>query len=179
MIDGAYLLEPKYQFDSRGGFARLFCGKELTDILGARNIVQINHSITRDVGAVRGMHFQHPPATEMKFVRCMSGRVFDVVVDIRQGSPTFLQWVGEELSAEDGRLMVVPEGCAHGFQVLEGDAELIYLHTASYQPEYEGGLRYDDPVLRIIWPLEVSEMSERDKSHALLPADFAGLKIKG
>ena len=145
--------------------------------MGDRRIVQINHSMTRSVGAVRGMHFQHPPHAEMKMVRCLKGRVWDVAVDLRHGSPTFLQWHAVELSPENALMMLIPEGCAHGFQVLEGDAELLYLHTSFYTPESEGGVRYDDPVIGIQWPLAVCDLSLRDQQHPLVNNEFQGLKI--
>ena len=176
-IAGAVVVESEPYTDHRGAFARLFCERTLTAVIGERHIVQINHSRTTAVGAVRGMHFQHPPHAEMKLVRCLRGRVWDVVVDLRVGSPTFLRWHAEELSVETSRMLVVPEGCAHGFQVLEADSELLYLHTTFYTPAAEGALRFDDPTLGIAWPLQVNDLSERDKNHALLTHDFAGLDV--
>lgn len=161
--------------DARGEFARLFCERELGAALGARRIVQINRSLTRAVGAVRGMHFQHAPHAEMKLVRCMRGRVFDVAVDLRAGSPTLLRWSGHELSAANGDMLVIPEGFAHGFQVLEPDSELLYLHTAAYEPAAEGGLSPEDPALAIRWPMPVAELSDRDRSHPPLSAGFRGI----
>jgi len=139
--------------------------------------VQINHSRTATVGAVRGLHFQNPPHAEMKLVRCLKGRVWDVAVDVRRDSPTFLCWHGEELIPADLRMMVIPEGFAHGFQVLEPDSELLYLHTASYAPGVERGLRYDDPALGIAWPLAATELSARDAKHPIIGADFRGLPL--
>ncbi|MGT2489673.1 dTDP-4-dehydrorhamnose 3,5-epimerase family protein [Cupriavidus basilensis] len=138
-------------------------------------MVQANHSRTCKVGALRGLHFQSPPHAEMKLVRCIRGRVWDVVLDLRAGSPTFLQWHGEELSAANARMLVIPEGCAHGFQVLEPESELLYLHTASYAPEAEGGVRYDDPAFGIRWPSPVAEVSARDVSHPILSTGFSGI----
>ena len=111
----------------------------------------------------------------MKLVRCLKGRVWDVAVDLRGGSPTFLQWHAEELSPENARMMVIPEGCAHGFQVLESDSELLYLHTAIYAPESEGGVPYDDPCLSISWPLPVADLSERDRRHPPINPEFIGI----
>lgn len=176
-IAGAAVVEGQPHTDHRGAFSRLFCGAALVDVIGDRHIVQVNHSCTCVVGAVRGMHFQHPPHAEMKLVRCIQGRVWDVLVDLRAGSPTFLQWHAEELSPDRSRMLVIPEGCAHGFQVLEPDSELLYLHTAFYTPESEGALRFDDPRLAINWPLQVADLSERDKNHALLTDDFAGFDV--
>ena len=176
-IAGAMVVEGQPHTDHRGAFSRLFCERELAEVVGDRHVVQINHSRTHAVGAVRGMHFQHPPHAEMKMVRCVRGRVWDVLVDLRAGSPTFLHWHAEELSPDTSRMLVIPEGCAHGFQVLEADSELLYLHTAFYTPASEGALRYDDPLLAIPWPLPVTDLSERDKTHALLSNNFIGLDV--
>jgi dTDP-4-dehydrorhamnose 3,5-epimerase len=163
--------------DSRGAFLRLFCAQELQPVLVDRQIAQINHSKTSHAGAVRGMHFQHPPHAEMKMVRCLRGLVWDVAVDLRAGSPTFLQWHAQKLAHDDAQMLVIPEGFAHGFQALEPDSELLYLHTAFYHPPSEGGLRYDDPRLGIAWPLRPQDLSPRDDSHPLLDADFTGVAI--
>lgn len=173
-IAGAVVLETDPVQDHRGAFARLYCARELQTVVGERQIVQINHSITRTVGAVRGMHFQRAPHAELKIVRCLHGRVFDVAVDLRAGSPTFLQWVSCELTPANRRALVVPEGCAHGFQVLEPDSELLYLHTAYYARESEGGIRHDEARVNVRWPLPASDLSERDRDHPLLTPDFAG-----
>lgn len=163
--------------DHRGLFARLFCQNELASVLGSRQIVQINLSRTLETGAVRGLHFQRAPHAEMKLVRCLRGRVFDVVLDLRPDSPTYLRWHAEELSGDNLKMMVVPEGCAHGFQVLEPASELLYLHTAFYTPDAEGGVRYDDPRLGIEWPLPVTDLSERDRSYPLISSDFTGIRL--
>lgn len=161
--------------DPRGAFSRLFCERELAEVIADRHIVQVNHSCTQARGAVRGMHYQRPPHAEMKLVRCIRGRVWDVAVDLRRGSPTFLQWHAEELTPGNGQMLVVPEGCAHGFQVLEPDSEMLYLHTAFYTPEAEGGLAYDDPRLAIAWPLPVTDLSEGDRRREPVTHDFPGL----
>jgi len=161
--------------DPRGSFLRLFCERELATVMGERHIVQINYSSTAVVGTVRGLHFQHPPRAEMKLVRCMKGRVLDVAVDLRAGSRTFLQWHGEELAPSSARMLVIPEGCAHGFQVLEANSELLYLHTAFHAPELEGGIRFDDPRLRISWPLPVTGLSDRDRLLPPLEHAFSGI----
>lgn len=161
--------------DHRGAFTRFFCAEELAPLLEDRQIVQINHSRTSAPGAIRGLHFQHAPHGEMKFVRCLKGRVLDVAVDLRQGSPSFLQHHAEELTPGNARMLVIPEGCAHGFQVLEEDSELLYLHTAFYKKDAEGGLRFDDPALGIRWPLPATDLSARDAAHPLLTPDFKGL----
>lgn len=176
-IAGAAIVEVQPYTDHRGAFSRLFCEAALADVIGDRHLVQINHSRTRTVGAVRGMHFQHPPHAEMKLVRCIRGRVWDVLVDLRAGSTTFMQWHAEELNPGSSSMLVIPEGCAHGFQVLEPDSELLYLHTAFYTPASEGALRFDDPRMAIKWPLQVTDISERDRAHALLTDDFVGLDV--
>lgn len=163
--------------DARGTFMRAFCAQELQPLLGHRQIAQINHSKTSHVGAVRGMHFQRPPHAEIKMIRCLRGRVWDVAVDLRAGSPTFLRWHAQELAQDDAQMYVIPEGFAHGFQALEPDSELLYLHTAFYHPPSEGGLRHDDPRLAITWPLPPQDLSARDQSHPLLDADFAGVAL--
>lgn len=163
--------------DARGAFVRLFCSDELQAVLQHRQIAQINHSRTSRVGAVRGMHFQYPPHAEMKMIRCLRGRVWDVAVDLRPTSSTFLRWHAEELAQGDARMLVIPEGFAHGFQVLEPDSELLYLHTAFYNPTSEGGLRYNDPRLGIAWPLPPLDLSPRDLSHPLLDNNFRGVAL--
>jgi dTDP-4-dehydrorhamnose 3,5-epimerase len=163
--------------DHRGAFARLFCERELAPVLAGRHIVQINHSRTTPPGAVRGMHFQKPPHAEMKLVRCLKGRVWDVAVDLRAGSPTFLQWHAEELTPGNARMMVIPEGFAHGFQALEAESELLYLHTAFYEPSAEGGVSALEPRLAIAWPRPLQDLSRRDESHAPLADDFSGIAV--
>lgn len=175
-IAGAFVVESESKPDHRGAFARLYCARELAPAMGDRQVVQINHSLTRAVGAVRGMHYQRSPHAEMKVVRCLKGRVFDVAVDLRRGSPTFLRWVSCELTPAASRAFVIPEGCAHGFQVLEPESELLYLHSASYEKGAEGAVRFDDPRVGIDWPLPPTDLSERDRCHALLTRDFAGLE---
>ena len=171
----AHIILPEPFADHRGKFARIFCHKELHRIGHIKPIVQVNHSLSFRKGAVRGMHFQYPPKAETKIVKCLHGSVFDVIIDLRQGSPTFLQWHGEVLSAENMRMVYIPEGFAHGFQTLEENAELLYLHTEFYSPEHEGAVRYDDPMINISWPLAISDISEKDQAHPLLPEDFKGI----
>jgi dTDP-4-dehydrorhamnose 3,5-epimerase len=171
------VVETELHNDERGFFTRLFCRDELSEVVGGRQIVQINQSKTRTVGAVRGMHFQHEPHAEMKLVRCIKGKVWDVAVDLRAGSATFLKWHAEELSAENAHMMVMPEGFAHGFQVLEENSELLYLHTAVYTPSAEGAVRPTDPRLLIAWPLAPQDLSDRDRNHPLLTSDFTGLVV--
>ena len=174
-IEGLVLVEAESRADERGHFTRLYCRDELGEVIGERHIVQINLSSTRAVGAVRGTHYQSQPHAETKLVRCIKGRVWDVAVDLRAGSPTFLRWHAEELSAENAHMMVIPEGFAHGFQVMEQDSELLYLHTAFYTPSAEGGFRPTDPALSIAWPLPPQDLSDRDLNHPLLTSEFTGL----
>jgi dTDP-4-dehydrorhamnose 3,5-epimerase len=149
----------------------------LEQVIGQRRIAQINSSLTHQVGALRGLHFQYAPHAEMKLVRCLQGRVWDVVVDLRAGSPTFLQWHAEELSQSNARMLVIPEGCAHGFQVLEENSEMLYLHTAFYTPSADGRVRYNDPLIKIKWPLKVTEISIPDRDQASLPSKYSGVLL--
>jgi dTDP-4-dehydrorhamnose 3,5-epimerase len=176
-ISGVFLIENIHVTDSRGQFSRFFCKEELSPVLEGKEIKQVNHSCTKSVGAIRGLHYQSPPCAEMKFMRCLKGKVWDVVVDLRVDSPTFLEWYSEELDPSSNLTIVIPEGCAHGFQVLHADSELLYMHTEFYSPEHEGGLRYDDPKLKISWPLQPVDISERDLVHPLINSDFLGIKI--
>ena len=176
-IAGLQLIQRKPMGDERGHLERLFCTRDLEPLIGDRGIVQINHTLTAKAGTVRGMHFQHPPYAEMKLVSCLRGKVFDVTVDLRKDSPTFLQWHREILSEEKHSTLCIPEGFAHGFQTLTEDCELIYLHTAAYAPDAEAGLNALDPRLAIAWPMPVLERSARDQQHANLTSDFSGLSL--
>lgn len=164
-ISGVLIVETVPYHDDRGSFYRAFCRHELALIIGDRSIEQINMSRTVSVGAIRGIHFQRAPHAEMKLIRCIKGRVWDVAVDLRKDSVSYLQWHAIELSVENCNMLVIPEGCAHGFQVLESESELLYLHTAGYSPGSEGGLRFDDPLFSISWPLPVTDISNRDMSY--------------
>jgi dTDP-4-dehydrorhamnose 3,5-epimerase len=176
-IEGLFVVESTPFIDHRGEFYRCFCEHKLKPVIGARHIVQINFSLTTTVGSARGLHFQHPPFAEMKLIRCLKGRVWDVAVDVRADSPTFLTWHAEELSSENTRMMVIPEGCAHGFQVLEAESELLYLHTAPYTADSEGALNISDPAIGIPWPLNITEISDRDKNNKLISNDFKGIAL--
>lgn len=176
-ISGVFIIESSLFSDHRGLFGRVFCKNELSNVIGYKQIVQINYSQTKLVGAIRGLHFQYPPNAEMKFIRCLKGKVFDAAVDLRKNSPTFLKWYTEELSSKNNKMIVIPEGCAHGFQVLEENSELIYLHTEFYNKPSEGGIRYDDPSLAIPWPKIVSDISEKDKKHSLITDHFEGVEV--
>jgi dTDP-4-dehydrorhamnose 3,5-epimerase len=179
-IDGVFVADTATHVDARGSFTRLFCDRELKALLGDRRIVQINHSRTTRRGSVRGLHYQRPPHAEMKLIRCLRGIVWDVAVDLRSGSPTFLRWHAVELSSQNTAMAIIPEGCAHGFQTLSGDCELLYLHTAPYVPDAEGGVSWNDPSIAIRWPLPLPErdgMSHRDRALRELAPGFAGIAV--
>ena len=163
-MQGLRLIEQEPFVDERGLFSRLYCRETLAAAGVDKPVSQANQSLTRVTGSVRGLHFQRPPACETKIVTCLAGAVFDVAVDLRRGSPTFLHWHGETLSAENMRILVVPEGFAHGFQTLEPDCRLLYFCTAPYASQYEGRLRFNDPALGIRWPLPVADISELDRN---------------
>lgn len=163
--------------DNRGAFARWFCEGELADILGNRHIKNVNFSRTAKKGSIRGMHFQKPSYAEMKLVRCIKGKVFDVAVDLRLDSKTYLQWHGVELSDERMNMFAIPEGFAHGFQSLDDNVEMLYLHTEFYSKESEGALRFSDPKLQIQWPLQISEISEKDAKHPLIDSNIIGMRL--
>lgn len=176
-LPGLHLVESLAANDARGKFQRIFCVQEMAAIHPGLQISQANLSLTLGRGSLRGLHYQMPPAAEWKLVRCLRGRVYDVVVDIRAGSRTFLQWHAVELAAGDTRALFIPEGFAHGFQVLDAEAELLYLHGAPWSPGHEGGLRHDDPSLGITWPLPPSGLSDRDRAHPLLTPEFTGIAL--
>ncbi len=163
--------------DQRGFLSRLYCAEEFCKAGLDKPIAQISHTFTNRKGAVRGLHFQHFPHAETKLVTCINGEIFDVAIDLRRNSPTFLQWHGEVLSGTNRRSLFIPEGCAHGFQTLTENCELIYLHTAPYQPDAEGGIRYNDPAVNISWPLRATDVSPRDASHPLLLNNFEGVLL--
>jgi len=176
-LTGLTLVQRKAIEDQRGFLSRLYCADEFREAGLHKPIAQINHTLTRSKGAVRGLHFQNPPHAEAKLVSCLQGEVFDVAVDLRCGSPTFLQWYGVKLSALNRQSLLIPEGFAHGFQTLTEDCELIYLHTATYQPEAEGALNVTDPKIGITWPLTMADLSERDRNHKLIEQDFQGINL--
>lgn len=176
-LQGLFSVQHKRHEDQRGHFARLFCEGSLSAFGQPFHIRQINHSCTRERGSVRGLHYQNAQAPEAKLITCLRGEVWDVAVDLRPDSPTFLQWHAEHLRAGDGRGLLIPAGFAHGFQTLTDDAELLYLHSADYAPEYEGGLSVNDPRLAITWPLPVNNLSARDATHPRLDEHFAGVRL--
>lgn len=163
-LNGAFLIEIEPINDHRGFFARTFCAREFAAQGLKDTYVQHNTSLTKRRGTVRGMHFQRPPATEAKVVSCSVGAIYDVIIDLRQSSPTYMRWQGFELSAANRRRLYVPEGFAHGFQTLAEDAEVDYLISQFYTPEAASGVRHDDPAFNISWRLPVTELSEKDRS---------------
>ena len=174
-LTGLTSVQRKVTEDHRGFLSRFYCANDFSEAGLNTPIAQINHTFTKTKGAVRGLHFQNPPHAEIKLVSCLQGEIFDVAVDLRQNSPTFLQWHGVVLSAQNKQSLLIPEGFAHGFQALSQDCELIYLHTAAYHPEAEGALNVADPRLNIAWPLAITEISERDRNHKLIEQAFQGI----
>lgn len=178
LLAGLHILQRKPISDSRGYLERLFCSEELQALAPGRHIAQINHTLTAARGTVRGIHFQRPPHAEIKFVSCLRGEVFDVAVDLRDNSPTFLRWHAEVLSADNHKTLVIPEGFAHGFQTLTDDCEMLYFHTAAYQPGAEGGLNAQEPRLGIEWPLPVAGLSPRDAGYPMIGNCFPGIATR-
>jgi dTDP-4-dehydrorhamnose 3,5-epimerase len=169
-VDGAYIIEPRRIGDHRGFFARLWCERELAEMGLNTNIAQTNIGVSNRRGTLRGLHYQKDPDAEVKIVRCPRGCVFDVIVDLREGSPTYRRWYGVELSAANALAIYVPEGVAQGYMTLEDDSEIYYHTSAFYAPESATGVRYDDPAFGIEWPLPVAVISEQDESWP----DFTG-----
>ncbi len=163
-LAGAHLIDLEMRGDDRGFFARFFCEDEFARHGLSAKFAQINNSLTAKKGTLRGMHYQLPPAAEVKVVRCIRGSLFDVILDLRPHSPTFGQSFGAELSAENRSMMYVPEGFAHGFVTLEADTEALYLVTARYAPAAERGIRFDDPKFGIQWPVPPAELSDKDRN---------------
>jgi dTDP-4-dehydrorhamnose 3,5-epimerase len=167
-LSGAFIIDVERREDDRGFFARAFCQNEFTDHGLKPLIAQANIAFNKRKGTLRGMHFQFPPAAETKLVRCTRGAIVDIIVDLRPESPTYLQHVAVELSADNHRALYVPERFAHGYQVLEDITETSYQVGEFYTPEAEGGLRHDDPRLGLTWPLPVTEITEKDRAFPLL-----------
>jgi dTDP-4-dehydrorhamnose 3,5-epimerase len=162
-LAGAFVIDPERREDARGWFARTYCAREFEAHGLPTHMVQTNMSLTRRAGTLRGMHFQHAPDAEDKLVRCVRGRIWDAIVDIRPQSPTYCRWFGTELSEENGRMLLVPKGFAHGFVTLGEDAAVTYQVSAFYSPQSEGGARHDDPAFGIEWPVPVLDMSDKDR----------------
>jgi dTDP-4-dehydrorhamnose 3,5-epimerase len=167
-IQGVWLIEPDFHKDVRGHFFRAWCSQEFSDHGIDFVPVQANLGFSKQVGTVRGMHFQAEPAAEAKLVRCTRGTIFDVALDLRPNSPTFREWFGLELKAEDGRMLYLPEGCAHGYQTIEDQTEMYYMTSQHYTPTAVRGVRFNDPMVTIDWPLDVTSVSEQDQAWPLL-----------
>ena len=176
-LEGAYLIELEKRGDERGFFARFFCEKEFESAGLEKNFIQINNSESAKKGTLRGLHYQLPPASEVKVIRAIKGSLYDVIVDIRAGSSTFGRWFGAELNDHNRLMMYVPRGFAHGFITLTDDVEAFYLVSAFYSPENERGLRFNDPNINIKWPLEPTEVSDKDRNWPLFNIDFHGCEL--
>ncbi|OGM93691.1 MAG: dTDP-4-dehydrorhamnose 3,5-epimerase [Parcubacteria group bacterium RIFCSPHIGHO2_02_FULL_48_10b] len=163
-IDGVYVIEYEVWKDERGYFDRLFCKDELAKSGIQFDIVQINHSFSKYKGTLRGLHFQKEPKAQDKMAKCLRGALYDVAVDLRKDSPTYGQWIAEELSEENKKMLLVPKGCAHGFQTLTDNCEVIYFMSEFYSPEHSFGIPWDDPLLGIEWPILNPILSEKDKN---------------
>ncbi len=173
-LKGAYVIDIKKIEDDRGFFGRSFCRNEMREHGLNGEIVQANTSRTHLKGTLRGMHFQIPPYEEAKLIRCVRGSIFDAIIDLRPGSPTFMQWFGEELSADNYRMLYIPEGFAHGYLSLTDNVEVYYNVTAFYTPGAEKGIRWDDKGFNIKWPIEPVVISEKDRAHS----DFSPEMLK-
>ncbi|MDO9416279.1 dTDP-4-dehydrorhamnose 3,5-epimerase family protein [Pararhizobium sp.] len=174
-LEGLVVLARRRLPDERGFLSRLFCATDLAEFGWTGQIAQLNETGTVHRGTVRGMHFQRPPHAEIKLVTCTRGRVLDVVVDIRDGSPTFLKSFAVELSEDNALSLLIPKGFAHGFQALSGDVRMLYAHSEPYAAEAEAGLNCADPVLGIDWPLPVEHLSPRDLAHPFLASGYRGV----
>jgi dTDP-4-dehydrorhamnose 3,5-epimerase len=177
-LAGLIKLERQLLGDERGFLSRVFCASELSKCGWHGSIAQINYTYTAKKGTVRGLHFQYPPFSEIKLVSCLKGQVWDVVVDLRADSPTFLHWHAEVLSHENGSALLIPEGFAHGFQTLTDDVELLYCHSTVYAPKAEAGINRLEPRLAINWPLPISECSARDQAFSFLDDEYSGVVLK-
>ncbi len=176
-LSGLKVIERQMLGDARGFLARLFCAQELAAAGWDEPVAQINHTFTATAGTVRGMHYQQPPHSEMKLVSCLRGEVWDVAVDLRAGSPTFLKWHGERLSADNRRALLIPKGFAHGFQALSNEVEMLYCHSQPFVPLADAGLNPRDERLAIAWPLPVAGLSIRDAAHTMLDASYKGVHL--
>lgn len=173
-LKDAHIIEIEKLEDTRGFFARSWCRNEFDEHGLVSTVVQANISWNKKRGTLRGMHYQVPPYEEVKLVRCSRGSIYDVIIDLRKGSPTYKQWLGVELTADDYKLLYVPGGFAHGFQTLEDDTETVYQVSQFYTPGAEAGLRWDDPTFNINWPLEVQVISEKDRNWPDYQPSFLG-----
>ncbi len=176
-LEGLFEIRTEASADARGKFSRLFCEQDFSTIRPNLHFTQINLSDTAQQGTIRGMHLQLPPSAEAKYIRCLRGHVFDVAVDVRKDSPTFLQWHAIELGEDNNRAVFIPEGFAHGFQALSDDVQLLYMHTSPWSKQHEYGLRHDDSRLAIHWPLPAAMVSEKDAGFDLIESGFTGIRL--
>jgi dTDP-4-dehydrorhamnose 3,5-epimerase len=176
-LEGLYTISLNKLIDERGLFARTFCKDEFKQIGFDKEFVQFNHSFNKHKGTIRGMHFQNAPYSETKLIRCVQGSVFDVAIDLRERSSTFLKYFGMILSAENMDSILIPEGFAHGFQTLEDNTSLIYHHTQYYTAHADAGIRFDDKTLNIKWKLPPAFVSSKDNTYNLIDKNFKGIKI--
>jgi dTDP-4-dehydrorhamnose 3,5-epimerase len=174
---GLKIIQRKAIEDERGFLSRIFCAEAFAVYGFKKAINQINQTLTRQKGSVRGLHYQLPPHAEIKFVSCIRGEVLDIAVDLRKDSPTFLHWHGELLSEHNRRSLLIPEGFAHGFQTLTDDCEMLYLHSAPYVKEAEAAININDPKLAINLPLKITDISEKDASHPMINHHFEGIVV--
>jgi len=174
-LQGVYTIEPEVFQDQRGAFFRIYDRENFLKIGFNGEFVQVNRSINKAKGTLRGMHYQQKPYDEVKLIQCTRGKVFDVIVDLRKDSATFLKWISVELSEENNKMIFIPGGMAHGFQTLEDDSHLLYFHSRQYSPGFEGAIRYNDERVGIRWLLPVSVISEKDNNHPMLDLNFKGI----
>lgn len=176
-VNGLHLLQRKVLGDQRGYFQRMFCADDLAELGWHEPIAQINHTYTSSKGSIRGMHLQLPPSAEMKLIACVKGEVWDVAIDLRAESATFLKWHAVLLSQANQRSFLIPAGFAHGFQTMSDDVEMLYCHSKSYAPASEMGLNPFDARLAIEWPLGLTEISEKDRNWPMLSKEFQGVNV--
>ncbi len=174
-LRGAFVIDPERIADERGFFARVFCRRAFQEHGLKPDLVQCNISFNPRKGTLRGMHFQMPPRAEVKLVRCTAGAIYDVIIDLRRGSPTFKQWFAQDLTCDNRLSLYIPEGFAHGYQTLVDDTEVFYQHSEFYSPDDARGVRFDDPAFNIAWPLPVDVISSRDRRYPLLDKTFGGI----
>jgi dTDP-4-dehydrorhamnose 3,5-epimerase len=173
-ISGVFLIESERREDARGWFSRTFCAEEFSDMGMKTSFVQCSTSFNEMRGTLRGLHYQTVPYVETKLVRCVRGAIFDVVVDIRPESSTFGKWVAAELSSDDGTMFYIPEGCAHGFQTLMPNTEIFYQISTPYREEHSAGIRWNDPSLKIDWPIANPILSLKDSELPILANNANG-----
>jgi dTDP-4-dehydrorhamnose 3,5-epimerase len=175
-IHGVLILENEVFEDNRGAFGRLF-NADIFGVNETKNIKQVNHSFTLKKETFRGFHYQKPPFAETKIIKCIKGSVYDIYIDVRENSPTFLKYEIIELNETDKKTLLLPEGVAHGFQSITDNVEMLYLHTQFYNPEYEGAINFAEPLINLNLPLDIKVISEKDKNIKFLPENFKGILI--